>query len=329
MTEFKYEDFIIERHVSGEDIRVYVIEDQAVAATKRIPANITGDGIQTIEELIEEKNEERKLNPQTSTRLINADQSVKNFLSQRNLKFEYVPGTGKVVYVKGQSNISAGGDSIDVTNDLSDEVKETAIKAVKSIPGLNHAGVDLIADKDKATIIEINSTAGISLHTFPLYGTQQNVAEKIIDYYFPETMGLARESNQIYFDYKNILELLRSNSIKQIEIQDAPVGKLYAKRYVISGDVQGVGFRRWARNEAISNGLHGYTRNLNNGKAVVVVGGTDREVVDEFKDICRQGPDRANVEDVQDYIWDKQIRVGFEIRRENKQNKGSGSKKQS
>lgn len=322
-SEFDYKDYIIEHFIVGEDIRVYVVEDQVVGATKRIPANVTGDGINTIEELIHLKNEKRKLNPQTSTRLIKVDKGITNHLALQNLQLDHVPEKDEVIYLQGQSNISAGGDSIDATHELMDDVKNTAIKAVNAIPGLSHAGPDIIVNEDGAVVIEINITAGISLHTFPLYGEQQNIAEKIIDHYFPETKGAATKSTKIYFDYKQILELLRSKSIKQIEVADAPVGELYAKRYVISGKVQGVGFRRWARKQAIEKGLHGYARNLKNGKVVVVVAGVNKEAVDGFKDMCWEGPEKAEVEDIQEYSWDKQVRVGFEIRKE----KGKPKKK--
>jgi D-alanine-D-alanine ligase-like ATP-grasp enzyme/acylphosphatase len=318
-SEFDYEDFIIERHVEGEDVRVYVIEDEVVGAIKRTPANVTGDGKHSIDELIDQKNEKRKLNLQTSTRLIKKDKSLTKFLNNQSLTLEYIPEKGKTIFLKGQSNISSGGDSVDATNKISTVIKKTAVQAVKEIPGLNHAGVDLIVNDDGAFIIEINSTAGISLHVFPVYGKYRNIAENIIDFYFPETKGKAVNSTKIYFDYKNILELLRSNSVKQLEIGDAPVGELYAKRYVVSGEkVQKVGYRKWIRKQAIAKGLHGYTRNLNNGKVVVVVAGVEKNIVDEFKKTCYEGPVRAKVSDIQEYLWDKQIRVGFEIRKQMK-----------
>ncbi|ALX49944.1 acylphosphatase [Lentibacillus amyloliquefaciens] len=320
-SEFEYTDFIIERHIIGEDVRVYVTGDKAVGATKRTPANVTGDGTHTIEELIELKNESRKLNPQTSTRLIKVDDDIRNFMSQQKLQLTDIPEEGTVIYLKGQSNISSGGDSVDVTEELSDDIKNTAINAVKAIPGLNQAGVDIIVNEKGTVIIEINATAGISLHTFPLYGEAQNIAEKIIDFYFPETKGIAAESSAIFFDYKAILELLRSRSVKALELTNAPVGKLFAKRYVISGKVQDVGFRRWLQKQAVARGLHGYTRNLRNGKVVVVVGDTDKANVNAFKDICYEGPVQAEVSDIQEYFWDKQIKIGFEIRSMNKAKK--------
>ncbi|MFG6119279.1 acylphosphatase [Thalassobacillus sp. B23F22_16] len=314
ISQHDYTDYLLERHISGDDVRVYVIEGEVAAATKRVPANVMGDGVHTIEELVERKNTIRSENPQTSTRLIKIDEEMKNFLLKKEKRLEDVPSDGELVNLKGQSNISAGGDSIDVTDRLRADVAQTAIDAVKAVPGLNHAGIDLIVNDQEAVVIEINPTAGISLHTFPLFGTKQNIAAKIIDYYFPETKGIT-VSDKIYFDYKNILDLFRSNSLEQARVTDAPVGQLYAKRYVISGNVQKVGYRRWIRRQAIEQGLHGYTRNLNNGNVVVVVAGIDKHTVDDFKDTCYHGSSKAEVEKIKEFAWDKQIRIGFEIRK--------------
>lgn len=311
---FDYTDFIAEQHIEGEDIRVYVVGDEIAAATKRTSANVTGDGTSSIEELISFKNESRKSNPHTVTRLIKIDDRMKNYLKKQNLQLSDVPDKDEIVYLKGESNISAGGDSVDVTDNIRSEVREVAIAAVKAIPGLNHAGVDMIVNEKDAVVIEINSTGSTALHTFPLYGESQNVAEKIIDYYFPETKDIDK-SNVLYFDYPSILSQLRSNSIKRIEVTDAPVGEIYAKRYIISGKVQKVGYRIWSENNAIREGLHGYARNLKNGDVVVVVAGLDKYRVDNFKHLCYEGPRRAKVKNVREYNWKKRVKIGFEIKR--------------
>jgi D-alanine-D-alanine ligase-like ATP-grasp enzyme/acylphosphatase len=312
--DYDYEEVLVERYVKGDEVRVYVVDNDVVGAIKRVPANVTGDGVHSIRELIEEKNTLRKENPHTSTRLIKMDDQLENFLAKQELSLDHTPEKDEIVYVRDQSNISAGGDSIDTTEDISEQSKKIAVQAVQAIPGLHHAGLDLIMSPDGAQVIEINTTAGISLHIFPVQGEPRNVPEKIMDYYFPETKGKAKESKLIYFNYRNILELLRNRELNQVEVADAPVGELYAKRYIISGKVQQVGYRKWIQKKAIEKGLHGYTRNLKNGKVVVVVASTDKQAVEDFKKICYQGPRRANVTEIKEYVWDKQIRIGFEIR---------------
>jgi cyanophycin synthetase len=305
-------DIIVETYHKGEDYRVYVIEDKVVGVIKRIAANVIGDGESTIAKLIEEKNEERKKNPHFLTRLITIDSEVHNMLAKKGYTLETIPPKGEQIFLKGKSNISSGGDSIDVTDCCPEEIKRSSILAVKAIPNLHHAGVDIIYDGTKAIVIEINPTAGISLHQFPALGQAQNVAGAIVDYYFPETKGL--EKSNMYFGFKEILRMLRSKFVTELTVTKPMIGKIYAKKYIISGSkVQGVGFRYWIRKQAILQNLYGYTKNLKNGNVVVIVASTDKAAVDGFKSFCMQGPERAVVEKVTESVWDKPIKVGFEI----------------
>src|SRR5690625_307750 len=312
---FDYNYLLIEEHYTGEEYRVYVVADKVVAATKRVPANIVGDRKSCISELIERKNRARKENPYLLKKLIKVDDNLRTFLRNQDLTLESIPAKNKQVFLKGQSNISAGGDPIDVTDSLSNEIKTKAIHAIEAIPNLVHAGVDVISNGKRTAVIEVNATAEVPMHIFPLEGKARNVPEKIMDYYFPETIGLASINAKIYYNHRQILRLLRGKYINNIEIANAPVGKLYAKRYVISGKVQGVGFRRWIRRQAIDRRLHGYARNLKNGNVVVVVGGANKSKVEEFKEVCLIGSKRAEVKSVKEFLWNKQIKVGFEIRK--------------
>ncbi|SOC41203.1 ATP-grasp domain-containing protein [Salinicoccus kekensis] len=309
---YDYTDFLVEEYITGEDVRVYVVGDEVAAATKRIPANVTGDGSSTIRQLIEEKNEKRKLNPHTSTRLIKADDRAKEYLSRQGFDLESVLDEGQTVFLKGESNISAGGDSIDITETLSESVKKVAVEAVEAIPDLHHAGVDLIVNEDRGAVIEINSTGSTALHTFPLYGEPQNVAEKIINYYFPETRNVTT-SDQLFFDYKNILKQLRANQLKKIEITDAPVGEFYAKKYIISGKGQNIHYRIWIENQAIAYGLHGYARNIKNDKVAVVIGGIDKEAIQMFEETCYENAKVLDIDYVKKCDWHKEINIGFQI----------------
>ncbi len=315
-SELGYEDLIVERFLEGVDVRIYVLGDNVLAATKRLPANIVGDGKSTIEQLIDEKNKQRRKNPYLSakTKRITIDQELQAYIAKQNYTLQSILPNDERIYLKGQSNIAAGGDPIDVTDELTPEIKDVAIEAVRAIPGLHQAGVDVLVHNNEARVIEINATADISMHLFPLQGKPRNVAAGIIDDYFPQTKGKGRHHTNLYFDYTEINHLLRRQFVQQFTLKDAPEKKLYAKRYVISGKVQNVGFRKWVRQQALEQNVHGYTRNLRNGKVVVVVASEDRQVVDNFKQICYRGPRRAVVKDVQEYVWDNQIKAGFEIR---------------
>lgn len=314
-SELNYTDIIVERFFVGEDIRVYVVGDKIAGAIKRIPANIVGDGVNSIKRLIEIKNQERKKNPHLSTRLILVDEEMLSYIHNQGYSTDSILQKDERIFLKGIGNVSSGGDSVDITNELSTEVKNVAIDAVNAIPGLHHAGVDLIVGRNRSVIIEINPTAGISLHTFPSEGSSRNVPAAIIDYYFPETQEPDVGESNIYFDFKTIYDHMMNNLFQEIRVTQAPIGKLFSKKYIVTGKVQGVGYRQWIRKKALQYDLHGYTRYLDSGKVVVVVAGINKDNVDKFKRVCFEGPVKAEVKKVTEYDWNKPIKVGFEIRK--------------
>src|SRR5699024_2740298 len=128
--EIKYEDYhqiIIEEYVEGDEYRVYVVNNEVVAATKRIAANVLGDGVHTIEQLIEQKNKDRKNNPYLARKPIEIDEIVIAFLEKQDLTIDSVPENNQIVRLKGQANISAGGDPVDATDSLDSTSKQIAI----------------------------------------------------------------------------------------------------------------------------------------------------------------------------------------------------------
>lgn len=313
----EYNEFLIEEHIEGEEYRVYVVGSEVIAATKRVPANIIGDGKNTIKNLINQKNKNRESNPYLKTKLIEIDETILQYLDYQGLTLDSVPRENEQIFLKGASNISAGGDPIDKTDLLTEKMKEVAIKATKSIPNLTHVGLDMIINNNEPYVIELNATADISMHVFPIKGLPRNVPEKIIDYYFPETKGLTRGKEQLYFSYQEIRATLRDQLVEEITLRKVPRKKFCTKRYIVSGKVQGVNYRKWIRKQAVRKNLHGYTRNLNNGNVVVVVGGVEKDVK-SFRNICAKGPKRAIVKDVEELEWSGPVKLGFEIRKTRK-----------
>lgn len=125
------------------------------------------------------------------------------------------------------------GDTIDVTAHLTDNMKEVLVKAVKSVPGLYQAGIDVISknfgSKDETfKIIEMNSRAELGIHYFPSEGIARDVSKEIIDYYFKE---LERADYGYHFNYKKIEQALESASINKIELPKYP-GQLH-KGYLL------------------------------------------------------------------------------------------------
>ncbi|WP_035513050.1 ATP-grasp domain-containing protein [Halalkalibacillus halophilus] len=215
-TDLGFKDLILENHVSGDEFRLYVVNKRVIAAIKRDPAHVTGNGIQSIKELIDQKNEERKANPRLVNCLIKMDQEIEKKLAETNLNLEFIPAKNKKVYLRNQSNISLGGDSMDVLDDLPESVKSLAIQAIDSIPSLYHSGVDIMFDLDAAEVepkvIEINPTAQIGSLLFPMSGIGRDVPAAILDFYFPESSKEVSSRNKIYFNFFDALKLLQEKN---------------------------------------------------------------------------------------------------------------------
>lgn len=316
--ELEYTNVLVEQHIPGEEYRIYVVGDQAVGAYNRIPANVTGDGVHTIEELIELKNKERKENPRLYNCLIEIDQEIIELIQSEGYSINSIPKKGKRIFLREKSNVSAGGDPIDVTDELPMEIKMIAVNAVKAVPGLYHGGVDIIVDNSKAEkqafVIELNPTAQIGGILFPIRGRARDIPAAIIDYYFPETKGISTDRNSIYFDFRGVLEPLQNRSAIEVEVSPAPVGRIYAKRYTVTGNVQHVGYHQRLRKQAFKLNLNGYVKNRNRKAIEVVVAGTNEDAVDRFKDILTEEIGKDEVLEISEEPWKQPVKVGFEIR---------------
>lgn len=317
--DLNYKSVILEEHITGDEFRVYVMEDDVIAVLNRVPANVVGDGIHNIEELIRLKNKKRKQNPRLFSCLIKIDYEIKNILNDKGYTLETIPKKGQKVFLREKSNISSGGDSIDVTDEFPEEIKKMAIDALKQIPNFPNGGVDIMVDFSKpiensAKIIELTPVPQIGSLVFPMEGKGRDVPSAIIDYYFPKTKDKKNNNPNIYFDLKHILAPLMSKSASEVTVIPCPTTINCQRKYIIKGEVQGVGFRRWIRKKALEADLYGYAQNLNNGDLVVAVAG-DEDAVKKFREICAIGPKRSEVKNVLEEIWQDPIKVGFEIKR--------------
>ncbi len=193
----EYNCVLIEKMFFGKEYRIVATRNKFLAATKRDPANIVGDGVRNIKELIEIKNSDpcRGDTYQDILVKIKIDKTAEKMLSVQKLSLDDILPKGKVVYLRNNSNISTGGDSVDVTDLIHSDLKKIAVKIIRAIPELPYGGIDLMSNQDISkkptkksyTILEVNSSPGISLQHYPFEGKPRNVAGEIIDMLFPET----------------------------------------------------------------------------------------------------------------------------------------------
>lgn len=313
--ELEFEDIIVEKYYPGEEFRIYVIEDRVLGAMNRRPANVVGDGVHTIKELIDIKNNIRKMNPHLTSRLIKVDLEVESILERNGYAIDSIPAKGELVYLREKSNLSQGGDAIDVTDQLTPELEQIAINAGKAIPGLAHYGVDMIVDKENNTgvILEVNARPGLGGHLFPIQGQPRDFAKKIIDYYFPETSKIER--SLLYFDFDSVIEPIVRRSAYNVDVISPPIGRLYGKKLIVSGDFHRPRFRRWIRRQAQKHELHGFTDLMENNDVVIVIMGTDKKVINNFKKFCFKGPEGEHVAHVDEAKWSEPLLIGFETKR--------------
>lgn len=186
-----------EQFLNGRDYRLLVVGDKLIAAAERLPANVIGDGMHTINELVTIKNSEpvRSKNPLIGITKLKLNEESLRILKSYGYSGASVPAINEVVPIRKTSNISQGGDTIDVTDIVHPSVVEIAVRAAQAIPGLVYAGLDFMTNtsisqeqNDKSYVmIEVNGSPMFSIHHFPYEGTPRNVAGAVLDYLFPKT----------------------------------------------------------------------------------------------------------------------------------------------
>lgn len=307
-----YTDLIVEEFIPGTEYRVLTVGDKIAAAVNRIPANIVGDGASTIQDLIKEKNNIKKDNPTLSKKTIQIDKEVMDALEKLGYTLDSIPGEGEQIFLRTKSNISTGGDPIDVTDQLTEKQIEVVKKTINAIPGLTVSGMDLMIDPEtKApTVIEVNTKPMLGLHVFPMEGIARDVVKDIVDFYFPETAG--GNSSNLYFDFEKVLSPLDNLSTKRIEVVPPPsLDTIYSKKFVFSGEGFNEKYRNQIRLEAMKNGLHGHVKKLDKEHMEILVGSEREEKIVHFISECKELSEEAVINEVSEAPWDKPICVGF------------------
>ncbi len=185
---FKFSDkVIVEEYHPGKEYRFLVVDYQVRAIAFREPANIVGDGLHTIGELIRIKNNNRGYNYTHPLLKIKIDNEVLRHLRNQCLTLDSVLNTGEKIYLRKNSNLSTGGDSIDVTDEIPAFYHKIAIQAAMSA-GLKIAGIDIIISNTSETpsdnsyiVVELNAPAMLSMHDFPYIGKNREVEKYVLD----------------------------------------------------------------------------------------------------------------------------------------------------
>lgn len=184
---------VVETMLQGDDHRLLVVNGQLVAAARRVPGHVKGDGRHTIAELVDIVNQDprRGVGHENVLTRLELDDQAKRLLEEKGYTAETVPDEGEEVYLRKTANISTGGTAVDVTDTIHPDNKLMAERAMRAI-GLDVGAVDfLTTDITKSYretgggICEINAGPGLRMHIAPSEGTPRDVGGAIMDMLFP------------------------------------------------------------------------------------------------------------------------------------------------
>jgi cyanophycin synthetase len=186
------DDILVERYMPGNDFRLLVVGDKLVAAARRDPPKVVGDGTSTIAHLVEQVNKDPRRGSGHSTSLtkIRFDDIAKECLANQGFTAESVPQKGQRVNLRNNANLSTGGSATDVTDDVHPDVAARAVAAAHMV-GLDICGVDVVSDsilrpleEQGGGMVEVNAAPGLRMHLAPSFGKGRPVGEAIISMLF-------------------------------------------------------------------------------------------------------------------------------------------------
>jgi cyanophycin synthetase len=187
---------IVETLLSGADHRLLVVNGELIAATRRTPGRVLGDGRHSVRSLVDIVNQDprRGVGHEKVMTRIELDAQADMMLARQGLTPESVPAEGQVVELRSTANLSTGGTATDVTDIIHPDNREMAVRAITAI-GLDVGGVDFLckditesykaADNAGAGICEVNAAPGFRMHVAPSEGTPRDAAGPVIDMLFP------------------------------------------------------------------------------------------------------------------------------------------------
>ena len=189
-------EIMVEDYLQGTEYRFFVLGDQTLAVLLRVPANVIGDGVHTVAELVAAKNDHplRGDGSRTPLKKIALGDIEQLQLKEQGLTVDSIPAKDQLVQLRANSNISTGGDSIDMTDEMHASYKEIAVGISKAM-GAAVCGVDLIIPDLKQPaepslrswgVIEANFNPMMMMHIFPFSGQSRRLTMNVIKMLFPE-----------------------------------------------------------------------------------------------------------------------------------------------
>ncbi|GAA5169391.1 cyanophycin synthetase [Viridibacterium curvum] len=182
------DDVLVERYLPGHDFRMLVVGSRLVAAARRDPPLVVGDGVHTVRQLVDEVNKDPRRGEGHATSLtkIRFDDIAVARLEMQGLKPDSVPAKGLRVILRNNANLSTGGTATDVTDDVHPDLAARAVAAAQMV-GLDVCGVDVVCEsvlrpleEQHGGIVEVNAAPGLRMHLSPSFGKGRDVGGAIV-----------------------------------------------------------------------------------------------------------------------------------------------------
>ncbi|MGE5451165.1 MAG: cyanophycin synthetase [Acidobacteriota bacterium] len=183
---------MVEKYLPGADFRLLVVGDKLVAAARRDPPHVIGDGVLTVRQLVDKVNADPRRGDGHATSLtkIRFDDIAIARLGLQNLKPESIPEKGRRVVLRNNANLSTGGTATDVTDDVHPEVAARVIAAAQTV-GLDICGVDVMCESvhrpledQNGGVVEVNAAPGLRMHLSPSFGKGRHVGEAVASHLY-------------------------------------------------------------------------------------------------------------------------------------------------
>ena len=174
---------VVEEQLPGIEVRCYVVGEQVVSAILRIQPYVVGDGESTISQLIEKTIEYRSRNAWYDRARPTPDLS---FLKSQDIEHDEVPEQGKIIILNPFHLFRLGNYTVEVLEDLSPLIKDSAVRAVASIPNLEIAAVDFLTEdfrNSHGKVIEMNTAPALTQHLYPAFGEPKDVIGSIVEHF--------------------------------------------------------------------------------------------------------------------------------------------------
>jgi cyanophycin synthetase len=185
---------IVEKYITGEDYRILVINNKLVAAAKRTPAHVIGNGVLTVQQLIDEVNKDprRGYGHENVLTQITVNELTKTIIKDAGYTLDSILPKGERLILKDTANLSTGGTAEDVT-DILHPANIAMAERISKIIDLDICGIDVMTtditkplSETGGAVLEVNAGPGFRMHLAPTSGLPRNVAAPVIDKLFPK-----------------------------------------------------------------------------------------------------------------------------------------------